>query len=76
MVIELCDSDLRKLMQRKSLSEDQGTLILKQLMNGFKDLIDHKYMHRDIKPENCLIKGDVYKVADFGFATKIDITGR
>jgi len=45
-------------------------------MQGFKDLINHNYMHRDIKPENCLVKGNVFKVADFGFATKIDITGR
>lgn len=45
-------------------------------MNGFKDLVSHNYIHRDIKPENCLVKSNVYKVADFGFATKIDITGR
>lgn len=45
-------------------------------MNGFKDLVSHNYIHRDIKPENCLVKGNVHKVADFGFATKIDITGR
>ena len=36
----------------------------------------HNYIHRDIKPENALVKGNVYKVADFGFATKVDITGK
>jgi len=34
------------------------------------------YIHRDIKPENSLINKGIHKVADFGFATKADITGR
>jgi len=29
-------------------------------------------MHRDIKPENVLISDNLYKVGDFGFATKIE----
>ena len=33
-------------------------------------------MHRDIKPANCILKNGIHKVADFGFATKIDITGK
>lgn len=32
------------------------------------------YIHRDVKPENALVKGNVYKVADFGFAKKVDIS--
>lgn len=50
--------------------------MLKQLMEGFKEMVDHKYIHRDIKPENALSKNNVYKVADFGFATKADILGK
>lgn len=45
-------------------------------MIGFKELVDHGYIHRDIKPENTLIKDKVFKVADFGFATKADISGK
>lgn len=45
-------------------------------MLGFKDLVNHGYIHRDIKPENSLVKANIFKVADFGFATKVDITGR
>lgn len=45
-------------------------------MHGFKELVDHGYIHRDIKPENSLISKGIHKVADFGLATKIDITGR
>ena len=45
-------------------------------MNGISELIKNGYIHRDIKPSNCLIKGDIYKVSDFGFATKADISGK
>lgn len=31
-------------------------------------------MHRDIKPANILIKGNKFKLSDFGFATNIDNT--
>jgi len=45
-------------------------------MHGFKELVGHGYIHRDIKPANSLVKGNIHKVADFGFAAKVDITGR
>ena len=45
------------------------------MMNGFKDMVEHGYIHRDIKPENALMKNHVAKVADFGFAIKVDIAG-
>lgn len=45
-------------------------------MVGFKELVDHGYVHRDIKPENSLVKNKVFKVADFGFACKADISGK
>lgn len=45
-------------------------------MEGFKEMVSKGYIHRDIKPENALINKNIHKVADFGFATKADITGR
>ena len=56
-------------------------------MNGFKELTDKGYIHRDIKPENALMHEvnkftyiikfqGVHKVADFGFATRVDIRSR
>lgn len=45
-------------------------------MAGFQEMTNRGYIHRDIKPENSLIKNNVHKVADFGFATKADIAGR
>jgi serine/threonine protein kinase len=45
-------------------------------MDGFKELVKNQFIHRDIKPENSLIHNGVFKVADLGFATKFDTTGR
>jgi len=45
-------------------------------MYGFKDLADNGYIHRDIKPANALVKGNIFKVADFGFACKADLKGK
>lgn len=39
-----------------------------QILNGFGELVKNGVIHRDLKPENILIKGDVLKIADFGFA--------
>lgn len=44
-----------------------------QLIKGFKVLTNLGYIHRDIKPENSLVKGQTYKVSDFGFSCKADI---
>jgi len=45
-------------------------------MDAMKELVSAGYIHRDIKPENILIQNEnIYKVADFGFATKADILG-
>jgi len=40
-----------------------------------KTLTDKGYIHRDIKPANVLVKGKDFKVADFGFAKKVSLTG-
>jgi len=45
-------------------------------LKGFKILTDKGYIHRDVKPPNVLVKGQLIKVADFGFAAKVDLSGR
>jgi len=78
IILELCpDGDLRKFIHTNNghLPENLSLDILNQLMIGFKELVDNGYIHRDIKPENTLIKGNIYKVADFGFACKADFKG-
>ena len=44
--------------------------MLKQVCNGFVELIKEGVMHRDLKPENILIHQGVLKLADFGFSKK------
>lgn len=43
-------------------------------MNGFQEIISKGYIHRDVKPANILIKDGIFKIADFGFATKATST--
>ncbi len=54
------------------LQEKFAQTVFKQYLNGFKELVNLGYIHRDVKLENALCKGEIYKVADFGFATKAD----
>ena len=39
-----------------------------QIMNGFKELYEHKIMHRDIKLANIFLDNDTIVIGDFGFA--------
>ena len=57
------------------LEENIAIGVLKQLMNGFHELVSHNYIHRDIKPANSLVKNGIHKIADFGFACEADIKG-
>ncbi|KAM3146326.1 hypothetical protein pb186bvf_001671 [Paramecium bursaria] len=78
-VVELCDGgDVDGLINKKGgfLDENLAQEVLRQVMKGFQKMVENKYIHRDIKPQNMLIKGNTYKVADFGFATKADISGK
>ena len=43
-----------------------------QIIQGFSELIKNNIIHRDLKPANILILGNVFKIADFGFARYVD----
>lgn len=68
---ELCDGTLTKIISIIT-TEQQIFDIYAQIINGIKYLYDHKIFHRDIKPENILIKNDIIKIADFGFAKETE----
>ena len=51
------------------LDEKEAIEVLRQQMDGFKELVKHKYLHIDIKPDNSLIKNEVHKISDFGLTT-------
>ncbi|EAS05834.2 Serine/Threonine kinase domain protein (macronuclear) [Tetrahymena thermophila SB210] len=74
IIQEYCDGgDFRsELKKRKNLSEQESLNVMKDLLNGFMDLLKNGIIHRDLKPENILIKGNQHKLADFGFARTVD----
>lgn len=67
---ELCEKGTLEevLRTRKKLPETEVIMITQQIVAGYKCLHDQKIIHRDLKPANILIKDEVYKIADFGFA--------
>ena len=76
IVLELCDSDLRKELAARKITEPECVQIFDQIMKGFEVMVKQGFIHRDIKPANVLVKNGIHKVADFGFACKADILGK
>ena len=79
IVMELCDSNLRKLLKKyypKGLPLNIINKIFIQLNDAFKAMIDINLTHRNLKPENILINYtdndkinfDI-KLSDFGLST-------
>ena len=59
IVMELCDDDLRMILNKfkpKGLPLNMINKIFIQLNDALKAMIDLAYTHRDLKPENILIK--------------------
>lgn len=69
-----CDGgDFRSyLNKRKKIPEGDALKILKDMLLGMKEMASHCIAHRDMKPENCLINDNVFKIADYGFSTKLN----
>jgi len=75
---ELCDSNLsfyiKKYLEKEtsiSKIEELAIDILRQVLDGLKCLHSHNMAHLDIKPDNIFVKGDVYKIGDFGHVVMI-----
>jgi len=73
IIIEYCNGkSLRDYLKRKvQLGEAECVRIIRQVINGYEELLRHGILHRDIKPENVVIHDGVYKICDFGFAKKV-----
>lgn len=71
IIMEYCENTMLKLMDQK-LSEIKIKYYIKQLVDGLYYLQKRNIVHRDIKPANILLKSDIIKIADFGFARMLN----
>jgi serine/threonine protein kinase len=73
VIQELCTGgDLKTAIKKaKHFTEVQAIEYLKQMLEGFQELIQNSIVHRDVKPENILINNGRLKLADFGFAKNV-----
>lgn len=55
---------------KKRLQEHNILDIFGQIINGYKYLASNRIIHRDLKPANIMRSGKIWKISDFGFATK------
>lgn len=63
-----------KIAERGVMPEGVARRYFRQVMEGVKYCHELNICHRDIKPENILLDGnDVVKIADFGFASIMEI---
>jgi serine/threonine protein kinase len=72
--MEYCNGgDLENYLDKKKrLTEDEATVFLKQIINGFRGLHEVNAMHRDFKVANVLLHDGICKIADLGFAKQLD----
>ena len=85
IVMELCDCNLAKRLSETSngCEVDEIKMILTQLNNTFKIMVDNKIIHRDIKLENILVKyvnGQrkkyTVKLSDYGISKQLGTLSR
>ena len=74
MVMEYCDSDLKKLFKSPiHLTEAHINTLLYYMLIALKYLHSADVLHRDLKPANILINEDCsVKICDFGLARSVE----
>ena len=77
IITEYCsEGDLAGQLKKHGRFGETAVLpIIRDIFNGFKELVRRKILHRDLKPSNILVQGGEYKIADFGFAKYEDGNG-
>ena len=80
LVLELCDTDLKKLLEhREKFNAPEILFIMEGLNKPLKYMHRNGLLHRDIKPENIMIKYTdssktkfIPKIADYGISRELD----
>lgn len=76
IITEFCkNGDLKEVLKKRKFKEDEAFEVIRQILNGFHELVRERIVHRDLKPANILIHEGVYKIGDFGFAKYVDNFG-
>lgn len=57
MVTEFCNGGTLKkyIKDHRSLNEEKSLNIVKSLLEGYQNLVDHRVIHRDLKPANIML---------------------
>jgi len=77
LVFDFVDRDLKKHMERTTLSPTTVKSFLFQLCAGIAHCHSRRILHRDLKPQNILITSEgSLKIADFGLARAVGIPVR
>jgi serine/threonine protein kinase len=71
IIMEFCDNTMLNLMDN-NIDELKIKYYIKQIVDGLFYLQKCNIVHRDIKPANILLKNDLIKIADFGFAKMLN----
>ena len=79
IILEYCEGlDLRKFINdykshNHSIPNYIVNYIIKQIINGLKEIHKKNLIHRDLKPENIFITNDfLIKIGDFGITKQLD----
>ena len=72
IITEFCnEGDLSSILKKKRRMGEQEVLgIMRDIVGGFLEIGENKYLHRDLKLANIFMSNGVAKIADFGFAKK------
>jgi serine/threonine-protein kinase ULK/ATG1 len=69
--LELCDSDLEKLLQRGALPLHEVRLLFYEISAALRYLHERSIAHRDLKPSNVLLLRGHIKLSDFGMSREV-----
>ena len=72
IVMEYAGTDLSEILKEaRKLPDDKVRLYARQVLNAMLYLHKNRILHRDLKLQNILLKNNVIKICDFGFAKEM-----